>query len=339
MSAGDFGPPPCHPAGPAPVRPPRSVRRTTSIGVTWRGGFRGEADFLGRARDLFTAADGSSEELAQDWVEVTASPDRTITAIAASRLIDRVQVLLGTNPATTLRATIRAALADEMAAMTPLHLLLDDLTGASLTSSWAWQRVDGNWAETRRAGIPGLGKNGSVVDVCSGFRTGSSALLPDGRPSPAEQSSSPVPSLRNPADPDGWHELTEAPGVSHMRARRMDVTEDVVVRIDIGFQDSAVGPDSTQRYGVHEYRVRATASSSDLILLSLDVSPHLLPYPACPGALPFAQRMIGRPLAEFRRQVGKEIRGADGCTHLSDIMRSMADVPALVAALRAAARR
>lgn len=330
----EFGPPPCNPAGPAPVRPRRSVRRTTSIGVTWRNGFRGEADFVGRARDLFTSADGSSQLLTEDWVQVTASADRTITHIAASRLSDRVQALLGTNPVLTMRPAIRAALADEMVAMSPLHLLLDDLPGANLTSSWAWQRADKNWAETRRAGIPGLGKDGSVVNVCSGFRTGSSALAPDGRPAAGPQSNAPVPSLRNPADRDGWHELTEAPGVSHMRARRMDVTEDEVIHIDIGFQDSAVGPGSDQRYGVHEYRVRATASRSDMILLTLEVTPHLLPFSACTGALLGAQRMIGRPLAEFRRQTGKEIRGADGCTHLTDILRSITDVPALVGALR-----
>jgi hypothetical protein len=205
-----------------------------------------------------------------------------------------------------------------------------------LVSTWAWQRIDPDWTATRRRMnvLQGLGKGGTVVDVCSGFRAGSSALLRDGMPTSENQSSAPVPSLRDPDDPEGWHDLTEAEGVSYMRARRMDVTEGDVIAIDIGFQDSAVGPDNGQRYGVHEYRVRATASPDDLALLTIDVVGHLLPYPECPGALAAAQRMRGRSLADFRKQVGREIRGADSCTHLTDVLRSLADVPTLVQALR-----
>jgi hypothetical protein len=315
------------------------VRRTSSIGAIWPRGLGQEISFTARARDVFTPTAGDSPvQLAEASLRIATSVRRDIISIEASRLNDQVQRLLGTSLAGPFRSALREIVPDEAAAASPLHLLLDDLVGASLVSTWAWQRIDPDWLETRRRMnvLQGLGRDGTVVDVCSGFRAGSSALLPDGMPTSTNQSSAPVPSLRHPDDAEGWHDLTEAAGVSYMRARRMDIVEDDVVAIDIGFQDSAVGPDSDQRYGVHEYSVRATASPDTLILLTLDVVGHLLPYPECSGALAAAERMIGRPLADFRRQVGKEIRGADGCTHLTDVLRSMADVPNLVQALRQA---
>jgi hypothetical protein len=113
----------------------------------------------------------------------------------------------------------------------------------------------------------------------------------------------------------------------------MDVwIEDGAARIDAAFQDSATTPLSGQRRAIHEYRVRATASIPDLILNAVQATPHILPYRECPAAAANVDVMLGRPLATFRRDVLDSLKGTLGCTHLNDVLRSLADVPALVAA-------
>jgi hypothetical protein len=45
--------------------------------------------------------------------------------------------------------------------------------------------------------------------------------------------------------------------------------------------------------------------------------------------------MVGRPLSDFRQSVLDRLKGTAGCTHLNDVLRSLADVPALTATLLA----
>jgi hypothetical protein len=73
---------PRNPIGPAPLRQPGSVRRTTSIDMTWPEG-RGRPLLLsGRARDLLTPADGGAARvLAADEMEVLVSPERVILSM------------------------------------------------------------------------------------------------------------------------------------------------------------------------------------------------------------------------------------------------------------------
>ncbi len=120
------------------------------------------------------------------------------------------------------------------------------------------------------------------------------------------------------------------------RARRIDVWLDDRVRIDVGFQDSATSPTGADRVAVHEYQVSATADPETFELLSVEVDPRVLPYGECPGASPNAVRMVGADLAGFRLGVLETLPGILGCTHLNDVLRSMADVPRLAIQLREA---
>ena len=117
------------------------------------------------------------------------------------------------------------------------------------------------------------------------------------------------------------------------RARRIDVwREDGGIRIDTAFQDSATSP-SGGRIAVHEYLVSAVADPASLVLQTLQVDPRILPYRECPGAAPNAQLLIGSPLKDMRLRVLATLPGTLGCTHLNDVLRSLADVPRLVDAL------
>jgi hypothetical protein len=330
---------PASPAGPSPARPPGSVRRTSAIDASWPQGLAQPLQFNGRARDLFSPRDrGPGIVLADDRMRIIASPGREIMTIETSRSNDAAQSLIGIRAGGHLRSALEQALPDEHRRSTPLHLLLDDFCGASLVATWAWSRWDPDWMATKaKSGIPmTAGKAGQMEGICAGFRPGSSALLPNGMSNTRIQSSADVPPLPHPDDPEGWHELAEQTGVAHRRARRLDVwIADGAIQIDAGFQDSAATPVPGQRQAVHEYRVLARASLDDFTLTSIDATPHILPYRECPAAVANVQAMVGRPLSDFRQSVLDRLKGTAGCTHLNDVLRSLADVPALTAALLA----
>jgi len=324
---------PATPAGPAPRRRPASIRRTSSLDADWPQGRGMPTRVQGRARDLFTPPQGEPQVLGEDWLEVIASPTREITAITANRRNDEVRKLIGARGGGGLRSEIARLLPQEKAGTTPLHLLLDDFPGTSLVAGWAWSRWTPDWKErmirehTHR-----------MEGICSGFRTGASSLFPDGRHDPRSQTSTPVPPLEHPDDPGGWHDLPVQDGVGLRRARRIDVWFDDLIQMDIGFQDSATSPGGG-RIGQHEYRVLASADPITLRLTSIAVDPRLLPYPECRGAAPNAVRLEGAELAAFRLEVLARLPGELGCTHLNDVLRTMADVPGLARRLQAELRR
>ena len=334
---------PSNPAGPAPLRRPASIRRTTSLDTDWPEGIGKPMRMRGRARDLFTPKNGGEGRvLGDDWTEILASPLREIMAIDAIRHAPELQEMVGLRAGGHLRGVIARLVADEHAQTTPMHLLLDDFSGASLVAGWAWSRWHDDWIEKSRR--EALEKNGGqqplirkMEGICAGFAPGASSLNPDGTSNQTIQSATVVPPLPNPDDPQSWHPLNAQEGVGMRRARRIDVWfEGDKVGIDVGFQDSSTSPEGGRnRYAVHEYRVAAVADPETFELLSIDVDPRILPYRECPNASPNAKLMQGVGLTGFRLDVLERLPGTMGCTHLNDVLRSMADVPNLARSLRA----
>jgi Protein of unknown function (DUF2889) len=324
-----------NPAGPSPIRRANSVRRTSTIDTGWPEGFGQPVIMIGRARDVLTGPDGGSPQiLAEDRFRIGATARREILEIDVKPHRPSINVLVGARGGGHLRALLAEVMPEERTSGSPLYLLLDDYSGASLVAGWIWSQWRDNWQEQARAsgGASTAGKNGVMTDICAGFEQGSTALLPDGSSRP-NQNCAEVPSLINPQDPDGWHELFDHSPVSMRRARRVDVWRDSNdVRIEVGFQDSGINPKGG-RTAIHEYLVHATARGDDLTLAQIDVDPRILPYRECPNASPNAERMIGQRLADFRQSVLGTLPGPLGCTHLNDVLRSMAEVPHLVAHL------
>jgi hypothetical protein len=85
--------------------------------------------------------------------------------------------------------------------------------------------------------------------------------------------------------------------------------------------------------GLHEYLITATADRETMTLRSLDVDPRVLPFGYCPMAVPNTARLIGTPLGDLRQAVLAELPRTLGCTHLNDMLRSLADVPQLAATI------
>lgn len=327
-----LAPPPRRSAGAAPPRPPGSLRRTSSIDVSWPDGRAGNMWLQARARDAVTPRSGGAPVVCgEDSFEARLTPNREIVAIAAEPPRPNLAQLVGARAGGGLRQAVEAAAPDERARATPLHLVLDDMAGASLVCAWAWSQWDPDWLETGRK-IVGEGawakRFASREGICIGFAAGSSALDPAterGTPTPA-------PDLHNPADRQGWHAFPEHTGVAFRRARRIDLTLDGLIRIDAAFQDSATTP-AGGRAVVHEYTLTATADPETLRLLSVEAEPKVLPHRECPAAVGNIARLVGEPLAGLRERVLTELAGPAGCTHLNDALRALAEAPALAALL------
>jgi hypothetical protein len=60
----------------------------------------------------------------------------------------------------------------------------------------------------------------------------------------------------------------------------------------------------------------------------------VLPWQECPGAVESATRITGMTLQDLHFRVRNEMAGTSTCTHLNDLLRSVADTSALVGALR-----
>jgi hypothetical protein len=328
--------PPRETANPAPPRPGASIRRTSSIDVAWPDGAASDRVLHGVARDLITpAAGGEGEVLATATMEAVLRPDRTIADIAANPAPAGLEELVGARGGGHLRLLMQEVLPELIDQAHPLYLLLDDISGVSLVSSWAWSLWNPDWLLAMRESMGGdmARMMEERADVCWGLQRGHSGLDPDRRAISEEAASGGE--LRNPADPAGWHEFPALDGVTMRRARRIDLWRDAEsgrIEIDSAFQDSAPRPDGS-RAALHEYRLRASADANTLELLALEPEARVLPFHECPGAITNARALVGRAMPAIPGKGLHHPRGPRGCTHLNDALRALADVPQLIAAL------
>jgi hypothetical protein len=281
-----------------------------------------------------TPPDGSAPVvLAEDVVDVGAAQDRTIEDISAEPARPHLTGLVGTRGGGRLRGRLAEVVPDEIAAGTPLALLLDDLAGATLIAGFAYRQWTTEWMSAR-PGAPAPRRR--MEGICAGFRPGSTALDSDGVGRDIHDVR-PVRPLPDPADPLGWHPLAEIREVSMRRARRIDVWKDDqgLLRVDSMFQDTSTVPGGG-RVAVHEYRLEATIDPADGVLLSATADPRVLPYLECPTAVPASRLVEGTPVAELRSVVLERLKGTVGCTHLNDALRALAEVPVLAAPLQPA---
>ncbi len=320
-------------ANPAPVRPLNSVRRTSSIDVSWPEGVDKPRQFIGRVRDFKTSESGLPGEIMNE-AEMTAALDdtKTIMSISADPAPANLGQVVGQRAGGHLRMFVREIMPDLVATGAPLYLILDDLSGSALVSNISWSLWDERSMMERRDGISEEEFERNMAgraNVCWGLAEGNSGLKH--RRDVGEVAAAKAGELRNPADPEGWHEFPENEGPGFRRARRIDVWRDAasgLLRVDSAFQDSAKTQDG-DRIAIHEYLLSVTADPETLEILSLQPTPKILPFPECPGAVANTQRLVGSSLADIRDDVLQLLRGPEGCTHLNDAMRALADVPVL----------
>jgi hypothetical protein len=313
------------PAGPIPLRHPRSIRRTATIDMTWPDGAGTPMRLEGRARDLVTTTLHELPQVVSSAsTHLRIASDRAIVGIEANPHHPGVARLVGSRGGGHLRGVLDHELPGERAAGSTLYLLLDDVSGTSLIGGIAWSR----WPD-KQANRPAPRISREMASVCIGFRPGSQALIEIDQPRRVLRSQ-PVGPLVHPDDPLGWHELPELPDVSTRRARFIDVwLDDGQVMVESGFQDSAGDPDHG-RIAIHEYRLRASADQETMTLRSLDPDARVLPFRECPAAVATSSELIGLPFGTLREAVLEKLARTNGCTHLNDALRALADVPVLV---------
>lgn len=293
----------------------------------------------GSARDVVTPAVGGAPALIEEQaLRATISPLRVVEALETTPPLPGLETLIGVRAGGHLREALDQAVTTPAFIGSPLHMLLDDLSGATLVATWAWSSWTEDWQE-RIMNDPArqfAGRSGQMEGVCTGFAPGSSALSSTGQPQ-AGQNTAAVPALVNPDDPTGWHAFAEPAGVTMRRARWIDVWhEKGDLRIESGFQDSATVPEGGRR-AIHEYRVSATADPDSGQIRSIVADPRVLPYAECPGAILNVGRLVGTGLDDVRTTVIAELKGIAGCTHLNDVLRMLVAAPRLAAMLGSAA--
>lgn len=294
-----------------------SIRRTSHIDMHLRGG---ELSLAGEARDLITtsAASVTSDEARLDahvdahgcLSDLTIDPDATPTA-----------ALLGQPVAAGFRRAVRDAFPEDVAAGTPLALLLDDLPVATLISGYA--RLYRGELQTDRA------RTSLAADICSGWRSdgtmmvsvraGAGVPVTVGPPAPliADQ-------VR--ADPNGWHMLPELADGSMRRRRLIDVTVAADLwQVSAMFRDTHVEPGGPETV-LHEYALTASIDATDRTFVTCAAIPRVLPWVECPVAAASADQLVGQRVEDVRAFVHREMRGTTTCTHLNDLLRSLGDV-------------
>ena len=314
------------PAGPAPARRRNSVRRTATVDMTWPGGYGTRLRLHGNARDAVTLDPHDPPVVVETAsTNVGIGEHRTIEDIAAFPSPSGLESLVGCRGGGALRSALDEHLPGERSSGSPLYLLLDDISGCSLIAGFGWSRWTKDWLTP-----PDRVPRPNMEGVCIGFRTGSTALVEQASGPPSHRTR-PVPSLVNASDSFGWHDLPPLPDVSMRRARRIDIWRDEsgMIQIDAYFQDSSGDP-GPSRVAVHEYVLRATADPETMTLVTVTPDARILPFMECPAAVDTAQLVVGTRLADLRRTVLERLAKTNGCTHLNDALRALAEVPVLV---------
>lgn len=307
------------------ARRARSVRRTTSIDMLRPLGLEGPVELVGAARDLLTRADGEAEVLGE--AALTATVDfhdgRRVERISLCPDHPGAAALVGISAASGFRSAVDRALPDQRDATTLLYQLMDDVPVATLVSGYALQNAG---YKQKGVAVPQ-----QKADICSGWRSGGTIMLeltPRGQVPPA--TGPPAPAIEDADDPIGWHRMDPLPLGGMRRRRRLDISADAQICVDAMFRDSHVDYAGFETV-VHEYAVTASIDPRTFVVRAIGARPHVLPWMECPSAATSAERLIGQPVHGLREQIRTSFVGVETCTHLKDLLRTLADVPALAA--------
>jgi hypothetical protein len=309
------------------------VRRTTNVDIVRPDGFGGPLVLLGAGRDLRTATDGSTQVVATAGTEVVIDfvGDRVVRSVRADPTdVDLsagdLDGLVGARAGSGFRRQLAERCPSLVTSGSLVHLLLDEVTPATLISG----------SSLAREGVIKVAADGDLsrlpFGICAGWQPGGAmeaAIVETGVPLLGW--GPPAPSLDAVDDPLAWHAMDDLAPTSLRRRRRIDAWQERAgeVEVDVRYRDSYWERDGTETV-VHEYGLTATVSSATWTFVRAAAVPGPLPAPECPSAALGASDLVGVALAELREVVRDRFVGAPSCTHLNDVYRSLADLPALV---------
>jgi hypothetical protein len=309
-----------------PSRRPRSARRTTSIDMTRDEGSLDPVYLNGRARDLWTAADGTVNEL--DSATLTATIEliaRVVRHVEVTPPVAAMSRLAGAPAMSGFRAAADRAAPELRQARDLRYTLLDDVPVATLISGHALSASNLLGDVAKSGYLP-------VADQCAGFATGGLLLTSFEAGDPVIVTGPAAPDLDHGDDSWAWHHVAALPRHAMRRRRRIDVYRGESpsrVGIDAMFRDTYVRTDGVETI-IHEYTLAAEVDTDSGVIAESVATPRVLPWQECPGAVASAARITGMTLQELHFRVRQELSGTSTCTHLNDLLRSIADAEALI---------
>jgi hypothetical protein len=288
----------------------------------------------GQARDLWTAADGTATETGAAGLSATIElVARVVRHVEVVPPVAAVARLSGAPAMSGFRAAADKAAPELRAARDLRYTLLDDVPVATLISGHALS-ASGLLGDVAKSGyLP-------VADQCAGFATGGLLMTSFEAGDPAIVTGPVAPDLDHDDDPLAWHRVAPLPPQAMRRRRRIDVYEDGPGRvgIDAMFRDTYVRTDGVETI-IHEYTLAAAMDADAGVIVESHATPRVLPWQECPGAVASAGRITGMTLRELHFRVRQELFGTSTCTHLNDLLRSVADAEALIDRVRDSAPR
>jgi hypothetical protein len=242
-----------------PARSLRSIRRTTTLDITFPE--IGLLSLHGFGRDLHT--DGSGTATVLDHSEASVTVDHYARIVSAIELPsaaevttadgdqhDAAQQLVGVPTTGKFRKMLGVFLPSEVANGSVLVQILDDVPAATLIAGSALFR------QGLIPRSPSSEERRPQVDVCTGWKSGgvmAQAIIEDDVPYMGEGPLAPP--LLSDTDPDAWHKFPPLPLGAMRRHRRLDMTrlEDPTAgySLDLFFRDSFVEPDGCPRIRHH----------------------------------------------------------------------------------------
>ncbi|MEX3647275.1 DUF2889 domain-containing protein [Mycolicibacterium porcinum] len=314
-----------------PPRRRRSARRTSSIDMTRDTGALDPVYLAGRARDIWTDDAGAVTEIGSAGLSATVElVARVVRHVEVTPPVAAVARLSGAPAMSGFRATADMAAPELRRTRDLRYALLDDVPVATLISGHALS-ASGLRGDVRSSGyLP-------VADQCAGFAAGGLLMTSFEAGDPVVVTGPQAPDLDHSDDPYAWHQVSPLPRYGMRRRRRVDVFEETPERIGIDamFRDTYVRGDDLETI-IHEYTLTATVDAATGVIVDSHATPRVLPWQECPGAVASAERITGMTLRDLHFRVRQELFGTSTCTHLNDLLRSVADVAVLMERVRGA---
>jgi hypothetical protein len=252
--------------------------------------------------------------------------DRTLTSLSLDPdQDDRFDLLIGR----VVGRGFRAAVDEVSESGTLASVLLSELPVAALLSGYA-SLYTGEFPDR----IPDAMLAGFPVDICAGWAAPASFMV-------QIRTERVMPTPAGPLAPvleaGEWHPM---PTLAVGSMRRQRLIERSGPDVWAMFRDTHARPDG-QVAVLHEYTLTATLADAPAgpggggegggsVVVSCQATPRVLPWAECPGASASAARLVGRRVSELRAMVKEEMVGTSTCTHLNDLLSSLAQADRLV---------
>ncbi|MGO4201706.1 DUF2889 domain-containing protein [Rhodococcus sp. TAF43] len=311
------------PRAEAPVARATSRRRVTCLDLDRPTGIGGALELSGRAWDFEIDADRfpSVRETAALRAAVDYHRGRVLTGLETTPAVPELAGLVGESAISGFRGRLGAVVAGGAVRRdTPLVLLLDDVPLGTLISGHAVSaanELDPQSGTASTGYVP-------VGDQCAGYAERGALIATIGVRGRSPVADGPV----APRIDDAFGRLP-GPLAPHSMRRRRRIDRwvaDGAVHIDAMFRDTYGRADGVETV-IHEYQLAVVADAETGVIREAVATPRVLPWFDCPGAVASAGRLVGMAVAEVEARVRREFRGVDTCTHLNDLLRSIADWP------------